>query len=349
MQWEMKKCQKGCFSAKENRIAAIKWLVKKLEMDPNDLKYEHFKDNRLGGLLRQGGYNGSIHKAICEAYPELEAGRKGMHHVSEGFAKKKIKPEKHEKRKENACARPDESTSCAEISKGVHQNEKKTKPDARERKGAGMRLEENSHSAPHHASKGIAKKETKPEKREKAGGNARVRLDSDDYHMLADMDRAFGGGRAAGIFSLPRETSKRPFNLDSIEERARARKKAPDERKWSPETLLLLQEGILAEERDTNKWILETRNCMRYCRELLVMAAEEANVKLTVKYGERTCFPWTVANGNGSPVLRIDIQYDKGTGTYFYGEERADFRIREDLDRVLKELSSLLASQQDSN
>jgi len=334
MQWEMKKCQKDYFSIEENRIAAIKWLVKKLEINPNDLKYEHFKDNRLGGLLRQGGYNGSVHRAVCEAYPELKEGRKGMHHVSKGVHQKKKKLDgKGQQTNIVRTVKSEEFTIQAE------KKEAKNPPLARP--------DESNHSAPGSVSKGIAKKEAKPEKREKIGGKTCARLDAHDHRMLADMDRMFGGGNTANAFSLPRETTKRPFNLDSIGKKVHVGTTAPDERKWSPENALPLQEEILAEKHDGERWRRETRDCMRYCREMLVAVSGKANIRLTVTHNS-TCFPWSVANGNGSPLLKIDIQYEKGKGTYSYGEDAGSFSIR-DLDTQMIKIASLLASQQTSN
>ena len=183
-----------------------------------------------------------------------------------------------------------------------------------------------------------------PKKMKENGG---FLLDPHDHRMLADMDRAFGGGRATSIFSLPSETSKRPFNLDSIGDRARARNEESDERKWSPKNALPLQEEILAEKHDGERWRRETRDCMRYCREILVPVSGKANIRLTVTHNS-TCFPWSVANGNGSPLLKIDIQYDEGRGTYSYGENAGSFSIRE-LDAQMLKIASLLASQQTSN
>jgi len=67
--WEMKKTPYGTFDIKENRVAAVKWLVEKLKKDPGDLTGEDFHNNRLGGLL-SNHYNDSSYKAVEEAFPE---------------------------------------------------------------------------------------------------------------------------------------------------------------------------------------------------------------------------------------------------------------------------------------
>jgi len=64
--WEMATTPMGFYKEKENRIAAVKWLVQKLKKDPRDLKEEDFNSNRLGGLLT-GYYNGSPYKVVKEA------------------------------------------------------------------------------------------------------------------------------------------------------------------------------------------------------------------------------------------------------------------------------------------
>ncbi|MCK4319658.1 hypothetical protein KAW38_03750 [Candidatus Micrarchaeota archaeon] len=71
-EWEMQVTPRSFFDKKENRIKAIRWLVKKLKKDPRDITYDDFHDNRLGGLLQSHHYNGSPYLAIKEAYPEIK-------------------------------------------------------------------------------------------------------------------------------------------------------------------------------------------------------------------------------------------------------------------------------------
>ena len=68
--WEMATTPAGFFSSLENRIAATRWLVDKLEKDVRDLAQQDFNLNRLRGLLGQYGYR--PYAAISEAFPELD-------------------------------------------------------------------------------------------------------------------------------------------------------------------------------------------------------------------------------------------------------------------------------------
>jgi len=70
MPWEMKRTITGFYEKKENRVAAVKWLIEKLKKDPRDLTQEDFKDNGLTGLLTH--YTGSPYKAIKEAFPDIK-------------------------------------------------------------------------------------------------------------------------------------------------------------------------------------------------------------------------------------------------------------------------------------
>jgi hypothetical protein len=63
--WEMSVTPNGFYKSKENRVAAVKWLVAKLEKDPRDLTQEDFNSNRLCGLMDY--YNGSPYAALTEA------------------------------------------------------------------------------------------------------------------------------------------------------------------------------------------------------------------------------------------------------------------------------------------
>ena len=70
-QWEMIQTPHGFYKKKENRIVAVKWLVKKLKKDPGDIIQREFNNNRLAGLI-QVYYNGSPHEAVKEAFPEMD-------------------------------------------------------------------------------------------------------------------------------------------------------------------------------------------------------------------------------------------------------------------------------------
>ena len=65
-QWEMSCTPSGFYETKKNRIAAVKWLVEKLNKDPRDIRFEDFKSNRLGSLLNSY-YNGCPYAALKEA------------------------------------------------------------------------------------------------------------------------------------------------------------------------------------------------------------------------------------------------------------------------------------------
>jgi len=68
--WEMAITPNGFFSIAENRIAAVRWLAKKLRKKPKYLSGVDFKNNRLGGLLSVK-YRDSPYAAVTEAFPEL--------------------------------------------------------------------------------------------------------------------------------------------------------------------------------------------------------------------------------------------------------------------------------------
>jgi len=85
MQWEMGCVGAGFFGKKENRKAAIKWLVEvKLKCDPRDMTAPLFSKNRLGGLLRDH-YNSSPCLAVQEAYPEQGIAPWEMSKAPRGF------------------------------------------------------------------------------------------------------------------------------------------------------------------------------------------------------------------------------------------------------------------------
>jgi hypothetical protein len=69
--WEMLRTPDQFYKPIENRIAAIKWLVCKVEKAPCDILLEDFRSNRLGGLL--ANYYGDIpYHALKEAGYPLE-------------------------------------------------------------------------------------------------------------------------------------------------------------------------------------------------------------------------------------------------------------------------------------
>ncbi|MCK4319654.1 hypothetical protein KAW38_03730 [Candidatus Micrarchaeota archaeon] len=70
-EWEMQITSNSFYDKKENRINAIKWLIKKLNKNPRDITLKDFKDNRLGGLLSKH-YKDSPYLAIREAYPKIK-------------------------------------------------------------------------------------------------------------------------------------------------------------------------------------------------------------------------------------------------------------------------------------
>lgn len=64
--WEMLKTPNGFYKSKENRVAAIMCLVKKLDKAPSDVVQNDFYSNRLGGLL-SNYYDDSPYAALKEA------------------------------------------------------------------------------------------------------------------------------------------------------------------------------------------------------------------------------------------------------------------------------------------
>ncbi len=50
-EWEMVSTPRIFFKKKQNRIAAVEWLVDKLAKDPREIKKTDFYDNYLGGML----------------------------------------------------------------------------------------------------------------------------------------------------------------------------------------------------------------------------------------------------------------------------------------------------------
>lgn len=77
--WEMQKTPMGFYELEENRVAAVKWLVQKLQKDPRGITQEDFYSNRLSGLLTKY-YLSSPYEALLEAglaTPEDEAYMRG--------------------------------------------------------------------------------------------------------------------------------------------------------------------------------------------------------------------------------------------------------------------------------
>jgi len=75
--WEMIVTPQKFYKKKENRVAAVKWLVKKLVKDPRNLTNEDFIGNKLRGLIDY--YNGSPYKAVKEAGLVTEADKCYIH------------------------------------------------------------------------------------------------------------------------------------------------------------------------------------------------------------------------------------------------------------------------------
>ncbi len=83
--WEMKETPHGFYTKKENRAAAVRWLVQKLEKDPRDLKRDDFDSNRLGNIMNYCNYR--LHPAVAEAFPEIKPWE--MEVTPRGFYEKK--------------------------------------------------------------------------------------------------------------------------------------------------------------------------------------------------------------------------------------------------------------------
>ncbi|MBS3068352.1 hypothetical protein J4450_06610 [Candidatus Micrarchaeota archaeon] len=63
--WEMERAP-YIYDEKENRIAAVRWLVWKLKKEPREITFDDFNNNGLGGLLGEH-YKGSPYLALVEA------------------------------------------------------------------------------------------------------------------------------------------------------------------------------------------------------------------------------------------------------------------------------------------
>lgn len=69
--WETKRTPYGFFEEKQNRIAAVKWLVEeKLQIKPAEIDNKDFSPGLYGMFLKY--YNCSPYAAISEAYPEVK-------------------------------------------------------------------------------------------------------------------------------------------------------------------------------------------------------------------------------------------------------------------------------------
>jgi hypothetical protein len=75
--WEMIQTSHGFYKKKENRVAAVKWLVDKLDKNPRDVVLKDFNENRLWGLINKY-YNNSPYKAVKEAGLVSEADEEYM-------------------------------------------------------------------------------------------------------------------------------------------------------------------------------------------------------------------------------------------------------------------------------
>ena len=64
--WEMKDTPQKFYEKKEHRVAAVKWLIRKLKKAPRDIKRKDFQNNGLGGLL-SNHHNSSAYEALVEA------------------------------------------------------------------------------------------------------------------------------------------------------------------------------------------------------------------------------------------------------------------------------------------
>jgi hypothetical protein len=69
--WEMLQTPHGFYKKKENRVAAVRWLVEKLGKDPRDITADDFQSNRLWGLFDEY-YRSSPYEAISEAFPDIK-------------------------------------------------------------------------------------------------------------------------------------------------------------------------------------------------------------------------------------------------------------------------------------
>lgn len=64
--WELCKAPQRFYKSPQNRMAAVNWLVEKLQKDPRDITFDDFHSNRLGGLL-YNYYNNRSYEALLEA------------------------------------------------------------------------------------------------------------------------------------------------------------------------------------------------------------------------------------------------------------------------------------------
>ena len=64
--WEMRSSPNSIYLSKEGRVAAVRWLIQKLQKAPRDTIQDDFYNNRLGGLLKNH-HNCSPFEALLEA------------------------------------------------------------------------------------------------------------------------------------------------------------------------------------------------------------------------------------------------------------------------------------------
>ena len=89
--WEMNQTSSLIYKKSENRIAATKWLVWKLNKDPREITQDDFNNNGLGGLIARPECVGSPYLILVEAgyaYSEDEI----KEHAKTGFKTDKIYP-----------------------------------------------------------------------------------------------------------------------------------------------------------------------------------------------------------------------------------------------------------------
>lgn len=85
--WEMSKTPSNFFDSPENRVKAVKWLVKKIGKDPIDLGISDFVENRLVGLI--DFYGRSTFQAVSETFPKRKINAWEMKATPRGFYNEK--------------------------------------------------------------------------------------------------------------------------------------------------------------------------------------------------------------------------------------------------------------------
>jgi hypothetical protein len=80
------------YGVKENRVAAVKWLVWKLGKDPREIEWDDFNSNGLAGLISSEHYKNSPYKALVEAGYAYSTGESLRHARAGAFRDGKIYP-----------------------------------------------------------------------------------------------------------------------------------------------------------------------------------------------------------------------------------------------------------------